>query len=76
MRVTYDVLVDDSNGYACECLSNGIDSKREANAQLKFYRPKYPKAYLVRVVETRCREPRAERGTNHDSHRATTPSMR
>lgn len=54
--ITYDVLVDDENGHACECLSNGIPSKREANAELQFYRPKYPKAYLVKCVETRCRE--------------------
>lgn len=76
MTITYDILVDDESGHACQCLCNGVESKREANAALKFYRPNYPKAYLVRVVETRCREPRIQRGMNHGSHRATTPSMR
>lgn len=60
MTITYDILVDDSNGYACECLSNGIESKREANSQLKFYRPRYPEAYLVKIVQTRCRKEKGQ----------------
>jgi hypothetical protein len=56
MTITYDILVDDENGHPEECLSERIESIRVANQELRFYRPKYPAAYLVKCVQTRCRE--------------------
>jgi hypothetical protein len=59
MEITYDIKVDDAEGRGKEFLDNSIESKPKALKMLRVFRRRYPKAYLVRVVETRCREARS-----------------
>ncbi len=55
--ITYDILIDDENGHPTY-LYTGLEPKRFANGCLRMARRHegYPKAYLVKVVETRCPE--------------------
>lgn len=57
MDITYDILVDESaDGKGRDFLDSFIDTKSEALKLLRECRKKNPKAYIVKVVRTRCRE--------------------
>lgn len=55
MNISYSVVVEHPDGRENVLLSTGILSRREALMALDALRFHHPRAYLIRLAQTRCR---------------------